>query len=812
MIAFSLYIREKLNFAFAWVLIQLALALSIVYFYELEQSSGLQFFAPLILVSFFIFHLVSKMMKPWVFFLQSLTIVFTAFGWFSGALLLAGTFIVYSVLRFDLRPRYKIIFLLIFFATLAVWRSELLYMPRIQIFVPFLAGFFMFRAWIYINDRYYHNSKASFINEFNFFFLGPSVCFPLFPILDFKRYTLSLVSEPTVDLYQKGIDRMLAGIVNLLLFRIVYHYFYISPAHIEDGLDFFQFFISTFLLVIRVPGMFLFISGWLCLFGMNLPPVFGRFMFAYNFSEVWRRINIYWKDFLIKIFYNRIFIFFKNGSINFRFATATVATFILSAFLHSWQLYWISGQFYVHIEDLIYWTVLALLVHYSSMRESRSRVHQNFVKDNLTFSGLLLHGSSVFVVFVGMAFLYAYWMLGDSREWLYLFSTIRDISISDILNLILLSVGSIILFSVAYKITSVYKKAENFISVFKWITPAFLILAIVIRVYDPVSLKKIIYALPNASELEKIENDYYDFAAGTVTGERLNWELQLNRKKPEFFNSDDQLHKRRADILTRELRPSVTVTLRGSTYTTNSFGLRDKEYATIKPYDCRRYAMLGASYTMGYGVNDGESFEALLEDTLSRENCVEILNFGVGSYGLIQQVALLDQKIQQFSPDGVIYTAHSREKFRVTRTFVGLVQNGVDLEYPELISIKERAGMKQYMSYNELFSRARKYSDELLNWGYDKIIYYCSRNNIIPVMIFIQATMDENDKAEWDEIRRIASTKGFIVLDASNAYLGREVVSLQVSSDDHHPNQEGHRLIMRALYNEWKKQEVLNAK
>ena len=45
------------------------------------------------------------------------------------------------------------------------------------------------------------------------------------------------------------------------------------------------------------------ITGLLLLFGFNLHETHSRFYFANSFIDFWRRINIYWKDFMLKIFY-----------------------------------------------------------------------------------------------------------------------------------------------------------------------------------------------------------------------------------------------------------------------------------------------------------------------------------------------------------------------------------------------------------------------------------------------------------------------------------------------------------------------------
>lgn len=64
-----------------------------------------------------------------------------------------------------------------------------------------------------------------------------------------------------------------------------------------------QYLISNFLLYLRVSGLFHLVVGMLHLFGFDLPETHKRYLLAASFTDFWRRINIYWKDFMQKVFY-----------------------------------------------------------------------------------------------------------------------------------------------------------------------------------------------------------------------------------------------------------------------------------------------------------------------------------------------------------------------------------------------------------------------------------------------------------------------------------------------------------------------------
>lgn len=800
-------IVSKTSRSFLYALGVLLIFLIVFQLLELEPGIGFELLAPVLVISFIINHYLPLEYKPLMMLFHSLGVVYIAFGWLSGLLLFLGTVVVYFVLSSGIRYWVKIAFLLLFFISMLPWRLEIIYMPRIQIIVPFLAGFFMLRVWSFLSVNQLELEKKS-VHAFNFFFLGPNLSFPLMPIIDYRDWKKAYNSS-TETTYYTAIDRLAAGLFNLLLFRVIYHFLYIAPFAIHNGMDVIQFMLASYLMLLRLPGLFLLISGWLGLMGLNLPPVFGRFYFANTYSEVWRRINIYWKEFVVKQLYNPFFVLFGKFSFNMRMGMAIILAFALSSLLHTWQLLWIKGNFDFRITDLVYWTVLGCLVFVSGTIFPSKFIQRFNAQTKINFLDAMRNASAVLMVFISMSVLYSLWITGDIHYWVYILSLLQHFTYDDFYFLI--STASLLLvgFAVLTMIFHRFRNHKEFFSVLPFSSGIFILMLFFLRFADPPQLKKLLHYVPNHEDVSRMEKDYYDAAVGSVNRRAYNWELILNRKRPEFFKRDDQLHRRRNDLLTRELRPSVSVDLNGSHYTTNSFGLRDKEYAEYPDSGCYRFAFLGASYTMGYGVNDRQSFEALLEDTLSRDYCVEFLNFGVGSYSLVQQVALLNEKVNHYHPGGVIYTAHSQEKFRVTRSFVSLVQNGIDLKYPALISIRDRAGLKQYMGFDELFSRTQPFSDELLDWGYKEIIYYCKTHSCVPIMVFAQATMDEENRLEWEALQQKAEGLGFVILDISNALVNYPVENIRVSELDHHPNAFGHQLLMRALYVQWKKNEEI---
>ena len=88
-----------------------------------------------------------------------------------------------------------------------------------------------------------------------------------------------------------------------------------------------------------------------------------------------------------------------------------------------------------------------------------------------------------------------------------------------------------------------------------------------------------------------------------------------------------------------------------SSFSTNSRGLRDKEYYFKKTDGVKRIVVLGDSFTWGFGVNDDEIYTEKLESMLLD---TEVINLGVTAYQLWQEIIYLMREGVQYDPDIII--------------------------------------------------------------------------------------------------------------------------------------------------------------
>lgn len=92
----------------------------------------------------------------------------------------------------------------------------------------------------------------------------------------------------------------------------------------------------------------------------------------------------------------------------------------------------------------------------------------------------------------------------------------------------------------------------------------------------------------------------------------------------------------------------------------NSQGLRDREHDFTKPPGVYRIAILGDSYAEALQVDAAETFWSILERKLA--SCahtaaprpVEVINFGMTSFGTDQELLTLRHRVWQYDPDLVL--------------------------------------------------------------------------------------------------------------------------------------------------------------
>jgi hypothetical protein len=421
-----------------------------------------------------------------------------------------------------------------------------------------------------------------------------------------------------------------------------------------------------------------------------------------------------------------------------------------------------------------------------------------------------------------MAVMWSLWGSSNIKEWLFLLSKIRIGSGQQFrffLGIFTLFIAGALILQWAWRSKKVQTLVLTPPQNTKLLTSLslgilFFLSSGIFTQYLPSKINRLNIAL---SEDKKNENDERNLETGyyknLLDGENGNsggmWEVNLKFSKQ---NSEvDKLIIRREGILSRVLKPNSKALVDGYLVETDSFGLRDQEYARQRPVHTFRFALLGASYELGAGVPNDAVFKNAVAANLNRmdTNSVwqhfEIMNFAMYRYHLIQHVELCNTKIFGFQPNAVMYFAHTDEQRRFLNILTEYIRNGTDLKYPFLKDIKKRSGVRQSMSNSEIQERLKPYGEAMIVWCYTKISESCRQNKAIPIWVYLPTTSDPFNLQEFEQLRTLAQKLNYVVLDLRNVYGSAAASEIQISKTNVHPNRYGHALIAKKLFEEIEK-------
>ncbi len=685
--------------------------------------------------------------------------------------------------------------------------SRIIIIPYVRTVLLFGALFLMLRYIYFLYELSHFAKPPVFIDRLTYLFLVPNACFPLFPVIDPKAYLSSFYENKSEVSLLSALNNITIGILHLLIYRLVY--FYLTPsAYDVDGFwKWLQFVLSSYSLIFRLSGLFFLAIGFVELFGFKFQKVFDYVYFAQGFSDMWRRVNLPWRAFMMRLFYFPVSFRFKKFNQLWVIFICTNFMFFITWLLHSWQWYWIKGTYFFNPNDIVFWFNLGFLVSVNSVL-----TYNNFKNGNTVSSGnksLFEASVNMLGLFLVMSLLWSLWTSTSLTEFVYLLTFALK---GNAVNYLIVLTGIVVLVFMFSGIRYLHYRKNFFKSFFEPLNPQtglFICLGLIgcTLVLDKTILKHELQSFKsmalNNRDKSIYERGYYDLI---LNNDEKAIELFNSRTNLTKWNVDNKAYKRTDNVLMKEFIPDFITTFKGDTLQTNSFGMRDKEYNLIKDNSVLRFAFIGGSYVMGSGVSNNENFSALLEEKINKQslNRSEILNFGAGGYHLIQSVKVNESKVLPFKPDYLFYFIHSSDRTRCLEDFVNMVQKQVNLDYTELRAIVKKAKVDKKMCRLEIYNRLKPFINEVMIWGYKKIADESRINGTVPVLAYLPAQASLKQDEDKDFCLTLAKSNGFKIIDLSNVYDGYVANDIQLAPWDAHPNEKGHQIIADKLYTEMK--------
>ena len=681
---------------------------------------------------------------------------------------------------------------------------------------PILGSMFMFRLLVYLHDLRYGKLPPSKVWTLNYFFLLPNVCFPLFPVVDYKTLRKTYYQVAAADIYRRGGRWMARGLWQLILYRAVYHYLALDPTEVDGTWSLLQYMLASFLLYLRVSGHFHLIIGILLLFGCNLPETHHRYFLASSLSDFWRRINIYWKDFMAKVVFFPSHDRLRRLGPRWALALATAWVFVVTWLLHAYQWFWITGAGLLTWSDVLFWLILGLLVVLNVLWDSRPGRRRTAPRQGQPWA----HGMRVLATFLLLTVLWSLWTTESLALWLHLWSTAP--ALAPVLLLIViglwLAAPSVAKLGSPLGKRSLAPKAQGR---GRDLATLLLLGGLALLGRPPVQgwLAAQLPAEAGArlarlgESLRSNELNQRDAAAQrqgyyeqliAVPLDNPGLHALYARRPADWRRIDETTAWRPVDGLRRgELVPGAQIQFKQATLTINRWGLRDGDYPKERTPGLPRLAVLGSSHTMGSGVADDATFEHLFEQRWNKDHGpLESLNFAVAGHSAIEDMALLDERVLAFQPDVILEVAHTHDLGKAVRFLANALADGQTIHHPALAPILELAGATPGQPRSVLEHRLRPHRWQILDAVYRHMAQTCRSHGITPRWLLLPL-VGEGDNLDMDHLVNLAHNAGFEVLDLRHIYDGHSVDELRLASWDDHPNGVAHGLVAEGLLGLW---------
>lgn len=819
----------------AVVTLQLLLVLAVIHLYQLESRT---FFNVMVLCTggFVVHALLDVRYRLPFFAVLSFATIILALGPADGLGVIALGAVLIGICHLPIRMSLRVLLLLATGSLFALWWTGHLASPWSKVIWPVLASMFMFRTALYLYALRHDPQPLKLSRTLAYFFMAPNVCFPLFPVVDYSTFVKTYYDRDAGRIYYTGLKWITRGLVHLILYRFVYlHLTSSGPADVQTLGNLVQYILATFLLYLRVSGQFHLIVGVLHLFGFRLPDTHHLYYFASGFVDFWRRINIYWKEYMTKLVYYPSYFRLRRFGKNFGLVSATVVVFLVTWVLHSYQWFWLRGDFPIRAQDGLFWGTLAVLVSIDAWRQmnrpaKRSRMHGSVWSASLALRTL--------GTFATISVLWSLWSTDSLSEWFFMWTAAGHVERSEVWWLLALLVAFVAAAGHQWSNWETYATDSGRNRIHPAFATAIILSCILLVGHTALyhrltpSLAATIASLQsptlNAHDADLQHRGYYENLDTVSRMSQELWNVEVQKPANWIGLSDTKVYRKRNDFLSAELVPNARIMYEDKPLSTNAFGMRDRERTLEKPAGTYRIALLGPSHVMGSGVGDNDTFSRQLEELLNRRadssyDHYEVLNFGIPDFSLVDQLAQIRERVLAFKPDVVIVTASPRARKGVIDSMLSIAVHGIDIPVPELERLLERTGARAAgadgipipfdgpralasklgfdvrMPWTEARRRIRQSIDAIFPATLDAIDKAVRSNGAVPVFLALDNVNDP--PSTRPRMLDDAQAAGLLVFNLLDVWEGHTYSTLHVAPWDAHPNAAGGRLIAERLFN-----------
>ncbi len=686
-------------------------------------------------------------------------------------------------------------------------------------YIPYVIGsFFMFRTISFLHEIKFMKKEVNRIDSINYFLLTPNFSLPLFPIVDYKSF-INSYEGINYNTLKRGSLFICRGLFQMILYRYIYHEIIIPFNQIHTISEVILYLVANFMIVLRVIGAFHIAIGLVIITGYNIPDIFNNIFFSTGFSDLWRRTNMYWRNFMIKIFYYPIYFKIKKiGTYNALFL-ATFVSFFITWLLHTYQWFWIKGSFPVDMKDAIFWGSFGLLVGTNTLLQQKELDRKIHVKDS-PFQFLRQALAGLIVLFI-MSLLWSIWTCNSLSEWWKLIQISKNADFQQLyilarLSLLYLLAASIYHYYQKHKLNKFVFFEKNMTAIaysgFILLFSALLFLHQYMqknhRMFFRMRMEPVLSEQLNKADLLLIDNGYYTNLISTNNYCSQVWTIgdDISRDWTKYIT--EKTTKPSNDLMLTENIPNAKVKHKNITYTLNADGLRDKVYPKIKPDSCYRIIVLGGSYECGNGINDGDDFISQVEKDLNEKYIatingerkhIEIINFSSNGYRLMQRLYQYKTNARYWNADALFLFIHTNYHVRIINYINRLVYQGFEINDPYLKHIVEMKHITKEDDGPQVLTKLGSYADSINYYAVSSINEIARKDSTKLIAVFLPEIRQQGSKKDSIFMDYICRNYNILPISMADVFNNHNYNDLALSVVDFHPNYKATKLITDKL-------------
>ncbi len=399
------------------VLAHVGLMLAVFKVYHIE-GRAFQMLVALALCALPIHYLLPFRWKKPLFVAITVAALFRIFGAVAAGSILTLGAVLIGICYLPIAWRYRASLVAIATIAIAYLRPRASELGIPDTVWPILASMFMFRMIIFLYELKHSKTRESLNDVLSYFLVLPNLCFTIFPVVDYRTMQRGFFAQDVHAIQRRGLRMMFRGTVHLLLWRLIDHDFWFPAEDVHNPWTLSAYLIFNYLRYLHVSGQFHIACGMLHLFGFQLPDTHHHYLLATGFTDYWRRINIYWKDFMVRVVFNPVVFRLKRWPQPFALAAGTVAVFVTTWALHAYQSFWLRRTWGLSVPDALFWGILGVLVLVNVQNDAKQKKSPACRSGDDPFRICFVRVAKTAGTFTTIALLWSLWGSPSVGEWI----------------------------------------------------------------------------------------------------------------------------------------------------------------------------------------------------------------------------------------------------------------------------------------------------------------------------------------------------------------------------------------------------------